>query len=149
MDKTNNLYLNKISTNENQFTKIIFTKEKRKQETRSNDQIPNIFISKTKEKIETIQSLQISNSEFELIEMLNLLQNHLYISGWKSTIGANQNKNLENKWNNKLSNTILQKYNEVLNILETNYPENKQIEDFKFLSKKLSFKKFLDNFDLF
>lgn len=149
MKKNNTLYFNDVSTNENHFANFFLKRETRRKIESTKNQIPNVLINKTKEKIETIQSLQISNSEFELIEMLNLLQNHLYISGWKSTIGTNQNKNLENKWNNKLSNTILQKYNEVLNILETNYPENKQIEDFKFLSKKLSFKKFLDNFDLF
>jgi hypothetical protein len=73
----------------------------------------------------------------------------LFISGWKSVIGSNQTKAIENKWNNKLSNIILLKYNATLKKLEQNYPENEFLHDFKFLSKKLSFKKFLDNFGIF
>lgn len=149
MDNVNNLYLNKISTHVNLLDNLVFLKENKKTKTKNTVEKPNIFISNTKEKIKTIQSLQIIISEFELIDTLNLLQNHLFISGWKTTLGSNPVKKLENKWNNKLSNIILIKFNKVLEILETNFPENNQIEDFKFLSKKLSFKKFTENFGLF
>jgi hypothetical protein len=149
MDHLNNMYLNEISTRVNLLENLVFLKENKKNKTIPTIEMPNVFISNTKEKIETIQSLQINISESELIDTLNLLQNHLYISGWKTTVVSNPIKKLENKWNNKLSNIILIKFNKVLELLEINFPENNQIEDFKFLSKKLSFKKFAENFGLF
>ncbi len=149
MDNVNNLYLNEISTRINLIDNLDFFKENKKKKTKVLGHTSNVFISNTKEKIETIQSLQIIITESELIDTLNLLQNHLYISGWKTTFGSNPIKKMENKWNNKLSNIILIKFNKVLEILETNFPENNQIEDFKFLSKKLAFKKFSENFGIF
>lgn len=149
MDNLNNMYLNEISTRVNLLENLVFLKDNKKNKPIPTIEMPNVLISNTKEKIETIQSLQIIISESELIDTLNLLQNHLYISGWKTTVGSNPIKKLENKWSNKLSNIILIKFNKVLEILETNFPDNNQIEDFKFLSKKLSFKKFSENFGLF
>jgi hypothetical protein len=137
MNKSNNLYLN-------EFKNIIYSKEKNNLTENSTEHKTNLFIQKTKEKITLIQTLEIPNSELELIETLELLQNHLYISGWKTTFNPNPVKKLERKWSNQLSDCIFKKYKDVLQEFEHKFPENQQIIDFKILTKKLIFKKFLD-----
>jgi hypothetical protein len=149
MEKTNNLYLTGLIKNDSYFDSLTYSNERNQEKKSSLHKSQSDFILKINEKIETIDSLIIPETARDLVELLNNLQNHLFISGWKSAIGSNQTKAIENKWNNKLSNIILLKYNVALKKLEQNYPENEFLDDFKFLSKKLSFKKFLDNFGIF
>ena len=149
MEKTNNLYLSDLRKNDTYFETLNYLNERNQERNTSFQTTQSDFILKINEKIETIDSLIIPETARDLVELLNTLQNHLFISGWKSTIVSNQTKAIEHKWNNKLSNIILIKYNTTLTKLEKNYPDNEFLNDFKFLSKKLSFKKFLDNFGIF
>lgn len=144
MNKSTNLYLNEINRAENKFGKIIFDKLKSNKIIDSNQDKFTLLREKIKEKIASIQSLEIPHSELELIDTLHVLQNHLYISGWKSVFYPHSIKKSENKWNNELSDCILSKYKEALLILETNFPNHTQITEFRLLAKKLIFKKILE-----
>lgn len=103
-------------------------------------QIGEISID-TESKISTILNMQFPNSETEFIVLMNDLKSHLYVHGWKSFFGLDGFSGKKNRINNKLSNVIFKKFKQGFSVLETNYPENFELNDYKTFIKWTKFKK--------
>lgn len=103
-------------------------------------QIGEISID-TESKISTILNMQFPSSETEFIVIMNDLKSHLYVHGWKSFFGLDGFSGKKNRINNKLSNVIFKKFKQGFLIMETNYPDNFELNDYKTFIKWTKFKK--------
>ncbi|MBC7438380.1 MAG: hypothetical protein H7250_00140 [Flavobacterium sp.] len=96
----------------------------------------------TNSRISTILNMQFPTTENELFVMMNDLKSHIYVYGWKSSVGLNSFNGKQNRLNNKLSNIILRKFNQGLQIMEKDFPNNIEFDSYKKLSKISKLKKY-------
>lgn len=124
--------------------------EKQRLETKQQEQYKIGEISiETESKISTILNMQFPTTEAEFIVLMNDLKSHLYVHGWKSFFGLDSFSGKKNRINNKLSNVIFKKFKQGLSIMETNYPSNLALKDYKTFMKFTKIKKILIQYWIF
>jgi hypothetical protein len=105
------------------------------------NQIYLAFKKDINSKILYTSSFEIPDEEKELTQFLNEIKSNLYLNNWKLFLSTSLIGIKQNNLNNKLANSLFNKYKEGVDKLETNYPKNTQISNFKKSIKSNKFKK--------
>jgi len=90
------------------------------------------------ENIDAVASYRISNEKEELLQQISELSVQLKANNWRETLNSE-----EAEVRNKFCNALFEKYKQCLRTLEAIAPDEPQLEYYKKIRKKTSFRKYI------